>query len=245
MATTKTKTKTKAKAPTVNVVLATFDQSAGREKYRVVRDGKLGKFDPISVRDYAPCGVTPLYDAMAQFIGDLDRRKDKKSITIGLLLDESGSMAGNRQSVIDGTNEFLDGMRAVKTPDKDAAGTVMAVVFTDGLENASREATVETVGVMVKEREQNGFTFIYLGANQDAWATGAGFGLSGGATGQSVNFVASPAGTTGAFAMASSDAQHYLGDVGQYKAHRRSSSLRSLSEDGKESLDNSGKDKPS
>jgi len=35
---------------------------------------------------------------------------------------------------------------------------------------------------MIKEREGKGWTFVFLGANQDAWATGMGYGMQGGNT---------------------------------------------------------------
>lgn len=38
-------------------------------------------------------------------------------VTIGLLLDESGSMAANREAVIAGMNEFVGGMRDVDAVD--------------------------------------------------------------------------------------------------------------------------------
>ena len=59
---------------------------------------------------------------------------------------------------------------------------VLVVIVTDGGENASTEYTLDAVKSLVKAKEQEGWTFVYLGANQDAWQVGASFGLSKGQT---------------------------------------------------------------
>ena len=58
----------------------------------------------------------------------------------------------------------------------------LCVILTDGLENASREYTREGIARMLKDHEAKGWTFVYLGADHDAWAAGRDIGLSGGNT---------------------------------------------------------------
>ena len=58
----------------------------------------------------------------------------------------------------------------------------MCVILTDGLENASHEATREIVFSKVKGLEADGWTFVYLGANQDAWSVAAAIGIGAGNT---------------------------------------------------------------
>ncbi len=191
---TKTTTTKRAKAPAVHVTLAMFDTRA--PIYRVRRESvPIHGFAPLGPDDYVPSAMTPLRDAVAQFIAHLDGLRAPDRVTIGLLLDESGSMAGNREAVIAGVNEFVAGMRAVEAVDPASARKVLAVIVTDGLENSSREVDPQTLARSIAERERDGWTFIYLGANQDAWAVGEQTGFSGGASGQAVNFRATPAGT--------------------------------------------------
>lgn len=45
-------------------------------------------------------------------------RSKTKTIHMGLLLDESGSMAGNQKAVIDGTNEFVGSLQGEKNSEK-------------------------------------------------------------------------------------------------------------------------------
>lgn len=52
------------------------------------------------------------------------------------------------------------------------------VITTDGMENASSEYTYEKVKSMIEaEKEKSGWEFIFLGANIDAIATAARFGI--------------------------------------------------------------------
>ena len=53
-------------------------------------------------------------------------------------------------------------------------GKVIFAIFTDGLENASREFTHPQIGDLIREhREARGWEFLFLAANQDAIATAA------------------------------------------------------------------------
>jgi hypothetical protein len=55
---------------------------------------------------------------------------------------------------------------------------VLIVIVTDGGENSSREFNLDAVRELIKAKETEGWTFVYLGANQDAWNVGSQFGLS-------------------------------------------------------------------
>lgn len=58
------------------------------------------------------------------------------------------------------------------------ADRTIAVVMTDGLENASRECTFQTVNDLVEEKRKAGnWTFVFLGADLDAWTAQDGMGL--------------------------------------------------------------------
>ena len=63
------------------------------------------------------------------------------------------------------------------------AGKYLVVIMTDGLENASREWTRETVFRLIKEKEALGtWTFVYLGAAQEAWVAAEAMGINRGNT---------------------------------------------------------------
>lgn len=51
-------------------------------------------------------------------------------------------------------------------------------IMTDGEENASRRLSKEDVQKMIAAREAEGWTFVYLGANQDAFAESGKLGMT-------------------------------------------------------------------
>ena len=195
------------------------------------------------------------------------KAKAKQRVHMGLLLDESGSMGGNEQAVIHGTNEFVDGLRDTDT-DKEVlttlamfdlhgdeercrvkyAGTpldqvvnlhredyrprgvtplndavvdtiramekakaedddAMLVIFTDGLENASETKTSD-VQQLVQAKEGEGWTFIYLGANQDSWATADSLGMA--RAGHVYDTISTPAGTRASLASVAQMSSRYV-----------------------------------
>ncbi|MGZ8317570.1 MAG: hypothetical protein ACXWVD_00575 [Telluria sp.] len=62
------------------------------------------------------------------------------------------------------------------------AELVVVQIITDGMENASREFGAAQVKSMIEHAEKHGWVFLFLAANQDAFASGAALGISGGTT---------------------------------------------------------------
>jgi hypothetical protein len=60
----------------------------------------------------------------------------------------------------------------------EAPDQILFVIMTDGLENASREFSQRQVFDMITERERRGYEFVYLGANQDAYAEAGRVGVA-------------------------------------------------------------------
>jgi Mg-chelatase subunit ChlD len=80
---------------------------------------------------------------------------------------------------------------------RDRAEEILMVTFTDGEENQSVEYDRQKIFDLIKKREEAGWTFAYLGANQDSYAEAGRIGLSAGGT---QNFKADAAGTAVAYA---------------------------------------------
>lgn len=70
---------------------------------------------------------------------------------------------------------------------------VLVVIITDGEENSSREWKGSQVKQMIEnQQEKCGWEFVYLGANQDAWANSEALGVKASST---LGYVATAAGT--------------------------------------------------
>lgn len=77
---------------------------------------------------------------------------------------------------INSEGEWLAGLPEEKRP-----GLVAFVIATDGLENHSTEFKQEQIAKMVKHQEEKyGWSFTYIGANQDAVLVGQGIGIQAG-----------------------------------------------------------------
>lgn len=61
---------------------------------------------------------------------------------------------------------------------KSSFDNVVCIILTDGLENSSTEYSAATIRSMIKDMEENhNWKFVYLGANQDAFAVGDAMGV--------------------------------------------------------------------
>ena len=63
---------------------------------------------------------------------------------------------------------------------RELAEDQLVVILTDGEENASLSYNQRKVGNLIRDRQDEGWTFVFLGANQDSYAEGAKIGLTGG-----------------------------------------------------------------
>lgn len=98
--------------------------------------------------------------------------------------------------MIDDTGKRLGAMAEGDRPSK-----VVFVIMTDGLENASRKHNSTDVSDRItKQRDTYKWEFVFIGANQDAIATGSKLGVP---ASHSMNYAASAAGTANAYAATS------------------------------------------
>lgn len=72
--------------------------------------------------------------------------------------------------------------RCTARTEADAEEDQMLVVITDGAENASTDFTGEQIARMVAAKQEEGWTILFLGANQDSFTTGQGLNLPAGNT---------------------------------------------------------------
>lgn len=83
--------------------------------------------------------------------------------------------------LLDATGQFVTeiGKQLAALPEDERPGMVIAVIMTDGGENASREWTWEAVSNLITEqREKYNWKFMFLGANIDAVKVGTSLGFT-------------------------------------------------------------------
>ena len=79
---------------------------------------------------------------------------------------------------------------------------ILVVIVTDGEENSSTNYSKDAIADLITAKEALGWTFAYLGANQDAFAVGRDLGFS---RGNVSNFIADEDGTAAVFSDLSSN----------------------------------------
>lgn len=78
-----------------------------------------------------------------------------------------------------GSTALLDAIGKVI---KDGGDNLVVVILTDGYENASRVYSKAHIKDLITAKEKEGWQFMYLGANQDAFAEGEALGINPGRT---------------------------------------------------------------
>jgi len=78
-----------------------------------------------------------------------------------------------------GNTALLDAIgNTVQTVGSDSFDKIVTVIMTDGEENSSREWTLNAIRTLIKTKEAAGnWTFVFLGANVDAFEQGANLGV--------------------------------------------------------------------
>jgi hypothetical protein len=80
-----------------------------------------------------------------------------------------------------GSTALLDAIgRAIKECKTQTIPTI--IILTDGQENASHTYTKAHLTDLITERQKDGWNFVYLGANQDAFAEAGSIGIAPGGT---------------------------------------------------------------
>lgn len=84
-------------------------------------------------------------------------------------------------ALLDAIGKTLTTMRAQfdAMPESDVPGHISVVILTDGEENASREwRSRRQIRHLIEDLQKEGWTFVFLGADQDAFAAAGGIGIS-------------------------------------------------------------------
>jgi uncharacterized protein YegL len=75
-----------------------------------------------------------------------------------------------------GNTPLYDAIGKTVNKDKENKKTLF-IILTDGEENSSKEYQKDAIVNLIKEQEKTGWSFVYLGADQNAWGHAQGLGL--------------------------------------------------------------------
>ena len=114
-------------------------------------------------------------------------------------LDATTYVPRGSTALLDAIGRTIDdlGRRLAATPEPERPAKVIVAILTDGYENASQKYTPADVGARIRrQRDQYGWHFLFLGANQDAIATAAKLSI---AAHDAATFQADAAGASASF----------------------------------------------
>lgn len=132
--------------------------------------------------------TTVLFDHQAEFLHD--------RITLWEVAPMTGTDYTVRGStaLLDAIGETICHIKKIHryVKPEDVPEHTVFVITTDGMENSSHKYHAEQIRLLIEEQKENGWEFIFLGANIDAIKTAAGFGI---ASDRAVDYLADSMGT--------------------------------------------------
>ena len=119
---------------------------------------------------------------------------DRTDINDVVPMTEEQYSVGGTTALLDAIGQAVHHIKNVHkyAREEDRPEKTVFVITTDGMENASREYTYDKVSLMVAEQQEQGWEFLFLGANMDAISTARSFGIRGD---RAVTYEADAAGT--------------------------------------------------
>jgi uncharacterized protein with von Willebrand factor type A (vWA) domain len=166
-------------------IVAILDRSGSMYS---IHDDSIGGFNSFlsaqkEIKSPANISVVLFDNRLTVLYDDVDIQKAKP-------LDKQSYSLGGATAMNDAIGWSLNRM-FTKNPAK-----AIVCILTDGQENASKEFTTPQVKQMIEKAQGKGWQVVFLAANQDAFATGARYGIN---LNTISNFEASAIGTQTAY----------------------------------------------
>ena len=101
-----------------------------------------------------------------------------KAENVGVLTEKE-YYVGGCTALLDAIGKTVEHIKGIHKyiRDEDVPEHTLVVITTDGLENASKHYTASQVKQLIEAQKEAGWEFLFFGANIDAVATAAGFGI--------------------------------------------------------------------
>lgn len=159
-----------------------LDRSGSMEQ---IKDDIIGGFNQFLEEQRRETGQARL--TLIQFDGQDPFEILTDGVTLGSVpkLDPSRYQPRGNTPLYDGIGRMvsrIDGVIASRADNGMPIEDQVVMIITDGLENSSVEQDRDSVWKMIDERRERTWTFVFLGANQDAYAEGNKLGVAAGST---------------------------------------------------------------
>jgi len=153
-------------------IAVVLDRSGSMEQTKADAEGGFNQFIADQRKEQGRCNVS-----LMQFDTVFETVYQGKPIAEVPKLDlrPRGSTA-----LLDAIGKTINtlGTCLAKTAERDRPGKVIVLIVTDGQENSSREFTYPKIDEMIRhQRDKYNWSFIFIGANQDAIATAVRMGI--------------------------------------------------------------------
>jgi len=162
-----------AEAPEGTLIGVVLDRSGSMESCREATIGGFNQFLQAQQREAAAgralMSLTQFDDRYEiNFIGEpIENVPD---------LDTESYMPRGRTALHDAIGRTIHEIEAW-IREHDWTERILVLIITDGQENASREYDLHAVRALIERKEQDGWNFAYMGANQDSFAVGGAMGV--------------------------------------------------------------------
>lgn len=143
------------------------------------------------VQDDVVQGVNAFIDKQKEEVGDAETRfwltvfdTNLYPVFTGEKIEDVRHVTRN-DTLRGGATALLDAVgKTVASADADLndfSGKKLCVVYTDGMENSSREFNKEKIVGLINNRQNEGdWTFVFMGADHDAWSNAGQYGFAQG-----------------------------------------------------------------
>ncbi len=153
-----------------------LDRSGSMES---VKDDTIGGFNQFLSEQKTVAGEATI--TLVQFDDLYEYILEMTDIVVAKPLDEKTFVPRGWTALFDAIGRCIDetGAALSKLPESDRPERVIFVILTDGMENASRKYTRESIEDRIShQRDVYKWQFVFLGANQDAISSATSIGIS-------------------------------------------------------------------
>jgi uncharacterized protein YegL len=162
-----------------------LDQSGSMES---IKAGTLEGVNAFLDQQKLENAAFPVRFTLTLFSTLAEKRHDSVPVIEIPVLDENSYRPAGGTALLDAIGITIDqlGKRLSETPEEERPGKVIVAIMTDGEENSSHDFSWDQISEKIRHQtEVYNWEFLFLGANQDAIATGVRMNI---ARSSSVNF---------------------------------------------------------